>query len=339
MMELGATVCLPSKPHCSACPIKSVCKAYRQVHEHSILVSLSKNTKEMAVMKEELIRPCESTAKLFNCDKQSSKNDNKEEVVRNEDIEDFCAFLALPKTDPWRAELGVMNYPRKPSKKPPRLERRLVAAIEVFYESGEKALAPRTCRQWLLVQRPASGLLAGLWEFLNALLLDSSAAVNSGTLTDHCSQQLKSISDKTLLGSLSTPYRVVARRYVGELTHLFSHIRQINYVEHWKVRVDAYVEVMGECSRLISGDELKNSAVSASVGKMYALCSKASSHDRKFASKSKRKLDQVDGQSFFSKQQKKWLLPDYVHITSSVWVFTTYATVAVSREQVDSWKS
>ena len=33
MMELGATVCKPTNPNCSICPVKSICRAFHLVHE------------------------------------------------------------------------------------------------------------------------------------------------------------------------------------------------------------------------------------------------------------------------------------------------------------------
>ncbi|NWJ10207.1 MUTYH glycosylase, partial [Crypturellus undulatus] len=65
--------------------------------------------------------------------------------------------LCPPATEPWDSSLGVTNFPRKAAKKQPRAARTATCVLEHRGRRG----APR----YLIVQRPSSGLLAGLWEF------------------------------------------------------------------------------------------------------------------------------------------------------------------------------
>lgn len=53
-------------------------------------------------------------------------------------------------SEPWDSELGVQNYPRKPSKKASRVERTLVCVLEREGTGDEK--------EYLLTQRPSKGI-------------------------------------------------------------------------------------------------------------------------------------------------------------------------------------
>lgn len=52
-------------------------------------------------------------------------------------------------TEPWVDELGVQNFPSKPAKKPPRVERTLTCVVARPGEEGEE--------EFLLRQRPNKG--------------------------------------------------------------------------------------------------------------------------------------------------------------------------------------
>lgn len=54
---------------------------------------------------------------------------------------------------PWDEELGAQNFPRKPAKKPPRLERTLTCVVTRRGERGEE--------EFLLMRRPNKG-----WNFV-----------------------------------------------------------------------------------------------------------------------------------------------------------------------------
>uniref|UniRef100_A0A7N9DCG1 Adenine DNA glycosylase n=1 Tax=Macaca fascicularis TaxID=9541 RepID=A0A7N9DCG1_MACFA len=123
-MELGATVCTPQRPLCSQCPVQSLCRAHQRVEREQLLASRS-----------------------------LSGNPDVEECALNTGQCQLC----LPASEPWDQTLGVVNFPRKASRKPPREESSATCVLE---QAGALGGA-----QILLVQRPNSGLLAGLWEF------------------------------------------------------------------------------------------------------------------------------------------------------------------------------
>lgn len=56
---------------------------------------------------------------------------------------------ALCPSEPWNDDLGVQNFPRKPAKKPPRVERSLTCVVIRRGEEGED--------EYLLTRRPDKG--------------------------------------------------------------------------------------------------------------------------------------------------------------------------------------
>lgn len=56
---------------------------------------------------------------------------------------------ALCPSEPWDDDLGVQNFPRKPAKKPPRVERSLTCVVIRRGEEGED--------EYLLTRRPDKG--------------------------------------------------------------------------------------------------------------------------------------------------------------------------------------
>lgn len=67
----------------------------------------------------------------------------------------FCSHLVnsgtcrLCPSEPWDDELGVQNFPRKPAKKAPRVERTLTCVVTRPGEEGD--------HEYLLMQRPNKG--------------------------------------------------------------------------------------------------------------------------------------------------------------------------------------
>lgn len=92
---------------------------------------------------------------------------------------------------------------------------------------------PLTDHVLLLAKRPEQGLLAGLWEF-------PSVSVAAEASADDRRQALDSLLDDMGLGGVvGRSWRVVHRRDVGSVMHIFSHIRMTLHVEHLLVEGDA----------------------------------------------------------------------------------------------------
>ncbi|XP_040264114.1 adenine DNA glycosylase isoform X2 [Bufo bufo] len=227
MMELGATVCTPKKVLCGECPLQTLCRAFKKVE----LDSASSPSK------------CES--------KRAST-----QMSSMSDIEDCAAAscpLCIQSGDQWDHSLGVANYPRKPAKKPSREEQTVTC---VWEKPGEQGFP-----EYLLVQRPQKGLLAGMWEF-PSMLLEKTAAVKERE-DDLCSRLHEVTGREVSAQDL---------QYVGEVVHIFSHINQTYLV--YLLRSVPVKEEEEECSALrwVTRRQFMESAVPTAMKKILKLC-------------------------------------------------------------------
>ncbi|XP_030679649.1 adenine DNA glycosylase isoform X7 [Nomascus leucogenys] len=212
-MELGATVCTPQRPLCSQCPVESLCRARQRVEREQLLAS--------------------------------------RRLLGSPDVEE-CApntgqcHLCLPPSEPWDQTLGVVNFPRKASRKPPREESSATCVLEQPGALGA---------QILLVQRPNSGLLAGLWEF--------------PSVTWEPSEQLQR---KALLQELQRwagPLPATRLRHLGEVVHTFSHIKLTYQVYGLALEGQTPVTTVPPGARWLTQEEFHMAAVSTAMKKVF----------------------------------------------------------------------
>ncbi|CAL4110105.1 unnamed protein product, partial [Meganyctiphanes norvegica] len=190
LMELGATICTPKNPQCTSCPLSNVCVAYAK---------------------------CRNVNSLANHFIKSENTDTKQEdqsYLRDIECLPDCDFC-FSKED-WNESLGVQNYPRKGQKTKSREE---ISAV---------VLIRRTNGEMLLLQRPAKGLLANLYEFVSISI--SGEDDYESYVTD------KLVDDYGL-----THKTAQSRKYITEVLHIFSHIRQTYRVYILEVNKDAKV--------------------------------------------------------------------------------------------------
>ncbi|KAL6093879.1 hypothetical protein STEG23_017439 [Scotinomys teguina] len=167
-MELGATVCTPQHPLCSQCPVQSLCQAYQRVEWEQLLALPGSPDIEECALK---TRQCQ---------------------------------LCLPPTKPWDPTLGVTNFPRKASRRPPREEFSATCVLEQPRATGSPLI--------LLVQRPNSGLLAGLWEFPSVTLEPSEQHQHKALLQE--------------LQSWSGPLPATRPQHLGEVFRMYEDHRR-----------------------------------------------------------------------------------------------------------------
>ncbi|XP_053325335.1 adenine DNA glycosylase isoform X1 [Spea bombifrons] len=233
MMELGATVCTPKKPQCTDCPLQSLCRAYKKAEMESASAA-NKLLKGKPNLKAE-IRDIEE------CDAPGS-----------------CA-LCLPSSDPWDIALGVANFPRKPAKKASRMERTVTCVCRRLGEDGEP--------EYLLLQRPSSGLLAGMWEFPSMLLEK-----------DHAEKDRRHVMCRRLQEVTGHVVSLKEIQYAGEVVHIFSHIHQTYVVYflslcHRKADISVKEEEgEGPATRWVTKKQFQASAVSTAMKKVFKLC-------------------------------------------------------------------
>ncbi|XP_023148928.1 adenine DNA glycosylase isoform X2 [Amphiprion ocellaris] len=228
MMELGARVCTPKAPQCSQCPVQSHCRSYRKVH-----VKQEQNSKKL----------------LGKLDRKTSNLPDIEDCMNS-------GTCSLCPSEPWDDELGVQNFPRKPAKKPPRVERTLTCVVIRAGKEGED--------EYLLIQRPNkvcvfSGLLAGLWEFPSLLLEEENSEMkHKRVLCGEVNRKLGTNLTESLL------------QYVGEVVHIFSHIHQTYVVYSVRLK-DGNTQTQTENMKWLSRSALQEAAVSTGLKKIVKL--------------------------------------------------------------------
>ncbi|XP_021261248.1 adenine DNA glycosylase isoform X2 [Numida meleagris] len=218
LMELGATVCTPKSPLCGECPVKEHCHSWHRVE------------KELA----------SASQKLF----------GKSNPVP--DVED-CGVggcpLCPPAAEPWDSSLGVTNFPRKAAKKQPRAERTATCVLERRGHLGVP--------EYLIVQRPSSGLLAGLWEFPSLPLAPGLQE-----------EQQKEVLADHLRAWTGRPVQAQSLSFIGEVVHIFSHIHQTYAVYSLCLDGDVVLDTALSPSRWVSEEEFRASAVSTAMKKV-----------------------------------------------------------------------
>ncbi|MEE6495231.1 hypothetical protein FKM82_001985 [Ascaphus truei] len=233
MMELGATVCTPKKPLCSECPLQGQCRAHKRV-EVELASAVDKLVKGRAEPKAKNIGDIEE------CDL----------------VPGSCALCASP-SEPWDSTLGVANFPRKSAKKPSRVEQTVTCVWERRGEQDEP--------EYLIVQRPSSGLLAGMWEFPSMLLeKELSVKDREGALCAY----LQAVTGQAV------PLKEL--RHAGEVIHIFSHIHQTylvyflpgNHAENFPAKEETERPV----SRWVTKKQFLLSAVPTAMKKILKLC-------------------------------------------------------------------
>ncbi|XP_022087850.1 adenine DNA glycosylase-like [Acanthaster planci] len=231
LMELGATVCTPKAPSCAKCPVSHLCRAFQ--HEENVKRVVKERLEENFIGK----GPAKSCS-----------------LPDIECAADNCQ-LCIPASDDWDLNQGVMNFPRKPRKKPPRQEQTAVCIIQKKYKDDVSS-------EYLLVQRPEKGLLAGLWEFPSVRMEDHWSV----------SERVKAI-DAFLTKDLGMNMNEKRdRRTIGEVVHVFSHIEQTYCVETFGIKEsDVTLQTTGATRpcRWLSAEDFRTAAVSTAMKKCF----------------------------------------------------------------------
>ncbi|KAM6217026.1 adenine DNA glycosylase [Rhynchocyon petersi] len=212
-MELGAMVCTPQRPLCSQCPVQNLCRARQRVEQKQPSASQS--------------LPC---------------SPDVEECVTSTGQCQLC----LPPTEPWDQALGVANFPRKASRKPPREECSATCVLEQPRALGGARL--------LLVQRPSSGLLAGLWEFPSVTTEPSGQCQRKALLQE--------------LQSWAGPVPASRLQHIGKVVHTFSHIK-LTYQVYCLTLEGQTPANTPPGARWLTREEFHTAAVSTAMKKVF----------------------------------------------------------------------
>ena len=172
------------------------------------------------------------------------------------------------------APFKVTDLPEKAKKAAPREEEVAVRVVEARLMRDEAGAASGKSA-FLLIQRPADGLLSGLWEFPSAPVPSGATAASRCTAANDLIESISIDPDiaKAARGGGDS---------LGKITHVFSHIRLTMHVEHKVVRVrhlpccgagggKAQGKDSGAAVRWVLAEDMVAEGLTSGVKKVYDL--------------------------------------------------------------------
>ncbi|SPO29490.1 related to A/G-specific adenine DNA glycosylase [Ustilago trichophora] len=234
LMELGSTVCTPLKPRCGDCPIRSSCRAYQEAEADSVKGKRKKE--DVAIVDiEDLCSFCEPFPFEEEAaqDTITSKDVEAEKQKRVKKLRQATLSFGFqaaksqskpPDQDTATLDKHICKFPMKLEKKKIRQEECLVCIVTT--PAGE----------YLLEQRPSTGLLASMWQF-PSLTLCTTAAGPAATGEQGVQQMFPSTPMPELVDSFvaallcTTSIKAKEERVkVASITHIFSHLHLTMHV-------------------------------------------------------------------------------------------------------------
>lgn len=223
MMELGATVCTPRGPDCASCPIREFCAARSLEESEAAALGLA----DAAAGDEPFV--------VTDLPEKEKKAKAREETVAVRVVE--AVHGVREKNDSRRRARGGGRG----------------EGDDDDDDASSSVATASSSSSFLLVRRPEGGLLAGLWEFPSVVMTPPAGAAAEAVESGDASPREKNEKEKptrageraaaaqALVDSLGVPglssRTATASRSVGEVVHVFSHIRQTMVVEHIKVSI------------------------------------------------------------------------------------------------------
>ncbi|CAO3613233.1 unnamed protein product [Mucor fragilis] len=217
--------------------------------------------------------------------------DEKKNKRKTADTEHDCSVCQELPNDLNEAAYSVTRYPLKVDKKPPRDEECAVTIVERIASKESEPL-------YLISRRPDTGLLAGLWEFpsleLGSLDTEYKERLNKSTQFLRTKYQLE----------LDQP----TRHDLGNVVHLFSHIRKVYHIEWLQYQQDDQdlMDVDEGQVKWVTLEELKASPIPTGLKKALKLLEKfktTTSTPLKKKVAVKKTMKTADISSFFMKKE------------------------------------
>lgn len=247
MMELGSTICTP-RPKCEECPIQRTCRAYgegvelaKNQQSATVLIDIEDactmceqlDTEDLAAIPEEELS--DEDVKPAKKRKTVTKQKNTlskyfaigtPSTSSNVDSEDEAAIAGSKKRKASAASTGksinayCSLFPKKVAKKKAREEDTAVCLIELSLPDEESL--------WLIEQRPATGLLASLWQFPQTTL----------SASDTTAAKRKTAAQEYLLGLTAGAVDMSKARHITSFdpfVHVFTHLRLTMHAHHYRI--------------------------------------------------------------------------------------------------------
>lgn len=293
MMELGSTICTP-RPKCEDCPVQKTCRAYSEG------TLLSKNRQSASAIPdiEDMCTLCEQldTEDLASIpedelsDEEPKPAKKRKAAVKqtntlsnyfaigtpsassNVDSEDEAASAASKKRrEPAKSSSSksVNTYcslfPKKVAKKKAKEEDCAVCLIELCLPDQES--------KWLIEQRPATGLLASLWQFPQATL----------SASDTTAAQRRSSAQAYISSLTAGDINMARARHIASfepLVHVFTHLRLTMHAYHYRITDKTDADSLA-CSgaparKWVDASCMDNETLSTGMRKCWDLVAKSS---------------------------------------------------------------
>lgn len=211
-------------------------------------------------------------------------------------IQENCKGFALSRKAEGSSNLVlVTDFPMKVPKASPRQDYVAVCVLERTVASATKTTRTENSQEdgsFLLVKRPQTGLLAGLWEFPSASLDGPKASL----------EVRKAAIDRYLKGLLGLQlghgcHLLKERESVGTYMHVFSHIHMHMAIEWIHIHISEHdeslstqsMELKGTQARWVPASGLCDVGLTSGVRKVYKMFLEFRGGSTSTGSKDKRK--------------------------------------------------
>ncbi|KAF1923317.1 DNA glycosylase [Didymella exigua CBS 183.55] len=291
MMELGSTICTP-RPKCEECPIQETCRAYGE----GVALSNDRQSTTEVLDIEDACTLCEQLGigDLTTIPEEDPSDEDEKPAKKrkaptrqtntlsnyfaistpsassNVDTEDEDASAGSKK----RKVPGVSKrsrsvnsycslFPKKVAKKKAKEEECAVCLVEFYSSDGES--------KWLIEQRPATGLLASLWQFPQATL--SAADMTAASRKASAQKYLSSLS---VSGVDMTKARHIAS--FDPLVHVFTHLRLTMHAYRYRIADKAEADSLtctgAPARKWVTASSMDNETLSTGMRKCWELIAK-----------------------------------------------------------------
>ena len=233
LMELGSTLCTPTRPGCDTCPIKPTCLTYAEgrMYEGDLAQSEEKDMEDLCTWCAPIPDPADDST-----DVETTSPKKKKSLQQ--------MTLTGKKAAPPKKSQGLdlctkytQLFPMRIAKQPPRNETRLVCIIRATSFDGVDLAEPL----YMISQRPDQGLLAKLWEFPTDILpIPYDEELDDSTCMDRTHDFVASLRPPPPMrtsadqgpaaGNAPVILRPTNVRRLGRVRHEFSHL-------HWHMHV------------------------------------------------------------------------------------------------------
>jgi A/G-specific adenine glycosylase len=293
LMELGSTICTP-RPKCEECPIQKTCR----VNNEGVALSKSRqstatvpdiedactlcdllDTDDLATVPEE--EAPDEVPKTTKKRKVTTKQTNTisqyfavgtPSASSNVDTEDELVAGSKKRkaSEPVKDVKAISTYcslfPKKVAKKKVREEDCAVCLIELRLSDGNS--------KWLVEQRPATGLLASLWQFPQTTL-----SAHDTTARDRKTSAQDYISTLDAGGVDMSNARFIAR--FDPLVHVFTHLKLTMHAYHYRITDDVDADSLA-CTgaptrKWVNTDSMDGETLSTGMRKCWELIARKAS--------------------------------------------------------------